>query len=158
MPVPYVARATSTWTQLRSDLQALRVELQSLAQKSGVTVADLQNLTNDSQAIAGAGFHFGVKNLNSAINELATAIAGGTSTSQAQTDFTALFSNSSVSTTTITTTFNDLVQTIQDSTVTTTDLSTVAADEAAIQADLGKLPIPFLPETRTVVGSGRGHA
>jgi hypothetical protein len=143
-PVPY-ARATSTWTQLRSDLQTLRVELQSLAQKSGVTIADLENLTTDAQAIAGAGFHFGVRSLNSVITELATAVAGGTSTSQAQTDFTALFSKSSVSAMTITTTFNDLVQTIHDSAVTTTDLSTVAADEAAIQSDLGKVPIPFLP-------------
>jgi cell division protein FtsB len=145
MNQPYVARVTSTWTQLRSDLQALRLELQSLAQKSGATIADLQNLTTDSQAIAGAGFHFGVRSLNRVITELAMAVAGGTSTSQAQTDFAALFSKSRVSSTTITTTFNDLVQAIQDSAVTTTDLSTVAADEAAIQGDLGKLPIPFLP-------------
>ena len=144
MPVPY-ARATSTWSQLRTDLQSLQVELQSLAQKSGVTIADLQNLTADSQAISAAGFHFSVRSLNSVITELATAVAGGTSTSQAQTDFTALFSKSSVTATTITTTFNDLTQTIHDSAVITTDLSTVAADEAAIQADLGKLPIPFLP-------------
>ena len=143
-PIRY-ARAVATWSQLRSDLQALRDELQSLAQKSGVTIADLQNLTSDSQAISAAGFHFGVRSVNSVITELATAVAGGTSTSQAQTDFTALFSKSNVSTATITTTFSDLVQTIQDSAVTTTDLSTVATDEAAIQADLGKLPIPFLP-------------
>ena len=118
---------------------------ESLAGKSGVTIADLESLTIDSQAIAQAGFHFDVKSLNSVISELANAVAGGTSTSQAQTDFTALFSGSSVSTTTINTTFTDLVQTIQDSAVTTTDLSTVAADEAAIQADLPKLPIAWFP-------------
>ena len=81
-----------------------------------------------------------MKSLNS-ISELATAVAGGTPTSQAQTDFTALFSGSSVPATTIDTTFTDLVQTPARSTVTTADPSrTVAADEAAIQADLSKLP------------------
>jgi hypothetical protein len=144
-PVPF-SGAGSAWSKLRSDLQTLRVELQSLAQKSGVTIADLQSLTTDSQAIAAGGFHFGVKSLNSVISELATAVAGGASTSQAQTDFTALFNGSSVATTTITTTFNDLVQTIHDSAVSTTDLSTIAADEAAIQPDLSKLPIRWLPE------------
>jgi hypothetical protein len=145
--VPFASTsAGSTWKQLGTDLQKLQLELESLAQKSGVTIADLENLTNDSAAIASTGFHFGVKSLNSVINELATAVAGGTSTSQAQTDFTALFSKSSVSATTITTTFNDLVQTIHDSAVTTTDLSTVAADEAAIQGDLPRIPTPWLPQ------------
>jgi hypothetical protein len=144
-PVPY-SGASSVWTQLRSDLQTLRVELQSLAQKSGVTIADVQSLTSDSEAIATSGFRFGVKSLNPTISELATAVAGGASTGQAQTDFTALFNGSSVATTTITTTFNDLVQTIKDSAVTTTDLSIVAADEAAVQADLSKLRSPWLPE------------
>jgi predicted outer membrane protein len=139
------ATVGSAWSKLRADVQKLRAELESLAAKSGVTIADLQNLTNDSQAISLAGFHFGVRSLNSAISELAMAVAGGTSTTQAQADFTALFNNSNVSTSTITTTFNDLVQTIQDSTVTTTDLSTVAADEAAIQADISRLPIVWRP-------------
>ena len=106
-----------------------------------MTIADLQNLTNDSQAIAQAGFHFDATTLNPVISELAVAVAGGASTSQAQSDFAALFSsNSNVSSTTITNTFNDLVKAITDSGVTTTDLSTVAADEAAIQSDLTGLP------------------
>ncbi len=149
LPSPFLpATATAPvarWSKLRTDLQALRTELESLASKSGVTIADLESLTVDSQAIAQAGFHFGVKSLNSVISELANAVAGGTSTSQAQTDFTALFSGSSVSTATINQTFTDLVQTIKDSAVTTTDLSTVAADLAAIQSDLPKLPIAWDP-------------
>ena len=145
LPLP-MSTAVPAWSKLGTDLQALRTELESLAGKSGVTIADLESLTVDSQAIAQADFHFGVKSLNSVISELATAVAGGTSTSQAQTDFTALFSsNSSVSATTISTTFTDLVQTIHDSAVTTTDLSTVATDEAAIQTDLSKLPIAWFP-------------
>jgi hypothetical protein len=135
----------SAWTQLGTDLQALRTELQSLAGKSGVTIADLESLTVDSQTIAQAGFHFPVKGLNSAISDLATAVAGEMPTSQAQTAFTGLFSGSSVTSATIMTTFTDLTQAIHDSAVTTTDLSTVAADEAAIQTDLSKLPIWWYP-------------
>ena len=149
LPMPIrplaIGASVSAWSQLGTDLQTLRTELQSLAGKSGVTIAGLQSLTTDSQTIAQAGFHFQVKSLNSAISELATAVAGGTLTTQAQTDFTALFSGSSVSSTTITTTFTDLSRTIHDSAVTTTDLSTVAADEAAIQTDLSKLPIAWFP-------------
>jgi hypothetical protein len=145
MPGPMLpvasAIAIPSWSHLEKDLQALRTELESLAAKSGVTIADLQSLTTDSQAISQTGFHFDVKSLNSTISELATAVAGQTSTSPAQTDFTALFNGSSVSSTTITKTFKDLIKAIQDSAVTTTDLSTVASDEAAIQADLPKLPI-----------------
>ena len=45
----------------------------------------------------------------------------------------------------ISTTYSDLVKTIGDSAVTTTDLSMVASDEAAIQTDLGNLPRRFQP-------------
>jgi hypothetical protein len=126
--------------QLQFDEQALQTELKSLAAKSGVTIADLQSLTLDSQAISQAGFHFDGQSLKKAISDLATAVAGGTSTSQAQTEFTGLFSGSHVpSTTTIDTTFTDLTKAIQDSKVLPADLTTVAADQAAIQADLKNL-------------------
>ena len=131
--------------KLRGDLKTLDTELQTLAAKSGLTVGDLQKLTNDSQAIAQAGFNFRASTLNPVISELAVAVAGGASTSQAQTDFTGLFSASGVSSTTITSTFNDIVTAIGDSAVTTTDLSTVAADEAAIQSDLPIIPSPLMP-------------
>ena len=131
--------------KLRTDLQTLETELQTLAAKSGLTIADLENLTNDSQAIAQAGFYFRASTLNPVISTLAMAVAGGTSTSQAQTDFTGLFSGSSVSSSTITNTFNDLVKAIGDSAVTTTDLSTVAAADAAIQSDLPTIPSPLMP-------------
>jgi hypothetical protein len=128
-----------TYSQLQADEQKLQMELQSLAAKSGLTIADLQNLVGDSQTISQAGFSFDSSSLNKSISELATAVAGGTSTSQAQADFTALFNGSSVLTTTISTTFSDLTKAIQDSKVLPADLTAVAADQAAIQADLKNL-------------------
>ncbi len=145
-PLAISFAASTSWKKLQTDLQTLETELQSLAAKSGVTIEDLQNLTGDSQAISQAGFYFQASTLNPVISELAVAVAGGTSTSQAQTDFSGLFgTSSSVATATITSTFNDLVKAIQDSAVTTTDLSTVAADETAIQSDLPKIPAPMIP-------------
>jgi hypothetical protein len=126
-------------SQLQTDIQALQTELASLAAKSGVTVADLTNLAADNQAIAQAGAHPDIKGLDAAVEELATAIAGGTSTSQAQTDFAAVFANTSVSQATITKAFTDVSHAIKDSGVTLSDLQTVAADEAAIQQDLANL-------------------
>ena len=84
-PVPVSAissfslgRATSiaSWTKLRTDLQTLETELQTLAAKSGLTIADLENLTNDTQAIAQADFYFQARTLNPVISELAVAVAG----------------------------------------------------------------------------------
>ncbi len=131
--------------QLNTDLQKLQTELQSLAVKSGITIVDVTNLTTDGQSIAGAGFWINPQNLQKSVSELVTAVASGAATTQAKTDFTALFSGSNVAQSTIDKTFSDLVQTIQDSKITAADLSAVAADQAAVQSDLNNLP-----------GGGRG--
>jgi predicted outer membrane protein len=144
-PIPLSAVGGAPWSKLNTDIETLITELQTLAAKSGLTISDRQSLTDDGQAIAQAGFYFDSKALNPVTSELATAVAGGSSTSQAGNDFSALFSGSSVSTTLITTTFSDLAKAIQDSNVTTTDLATVAAGEAVIQADLPVVPPPLVP-------------
>ncbi len=131
--------------QLNSDVQKLATELQSLAGKSGVTIADLESLATDTQSITNTGFRFQFSTLTPVISELASAVAGGTSTAQAQSDFSALFNGSSVSSSVISTTFSDLVRTISDSHVATSDLSTVSGDESAIQTDLHNLPWGYFP-------------
>jgi cell division protein FtsB len=127
------------FTQLQTDQKALQTELQTLAAKSAVTVADLTNLATDNQTIVGAGLHLDPQSLKTVTTELATAVAGGTDTNQAKTDFNALFKGSSVPQTAIDKTFTDIVQTITDSKVTATDLQTVATDQKAIQTDLTNL-------------------
>jgi hypothetical protein len=149
---------SSEWTQLNIDEQALITELKTLAAKSGVTIADLESLTTDSQSIAKSGFHFNSQTLNPVISQLATAVANGTAPAQAPSYFTALFSGSSVSSTVINSTYSDLVKAIGDSAVTTTDLSTVASDEAAIQTDLSKLPWRFQPVSDGLLALQTGPA
>jgi len=147
LPIIPVAAAvqSSSWTQLNSDVRALETELQTLAAKSGVTIADLQILTSDDQAISNAGLRLDSQTLSPVISELAAAVAGGSSTSQAQSDFIALFSGSSLSGSASDTIFLGVATAITDSKVTPTDLSTVAADEAAIQTDLSHVPGRYLP-------------
>jgi hypothetical protein len=148
---PFAGGTASTAVgQLNSDIQVLWTELQTLAAKSDVTIADLQSLTGDYQSISQAAFHFTTSSLNTVMSELASAVAGGTSTTQAQADFTALFQGSSVSSTVITSTFNDVVTAITDSHVTTADLATVAKDEGAIQSDISNLPWRAQPQAESV--------
>ena len=139
------AGQNSPFAQLDADLQKLQTELHSLVAKSGVTVVDLNDLASDGQSIAGTGFWINPQNLQKTVTELATAVAGGTDTSQAKTDFNTLFSGSKVAQATIDKTFADLVQTIQDSKITSDDLTALAAAQAAVQNDRGNLP-----------GGGRG--
>ena len=113
--------------------------------KSTVSTDDLDQLKTDSQNIMAAGFQFDSKSLQSTINGLVAAVAGGGDTTQAQTDFNALFSGSNVDQATIDRTFTDLVQTIQDSNITAADASLIAADQAAVQADLAALPQGGMP-------------
>ncbi len=90
------ASQSAAYQQLNKDLQTLATEFQTLAGNSLVTVADLQSLATDTQAIAQAGFHFNSTTLQPVISELATAVVTpGSSTTTALNDFTALFGSSS---------------------------------------------------------------
>jgi hypothetical protein len=127
-------------SQLQTDLDQLRTDQQTVAAKSAVTSDELDQLKTDSQSITSAGLNLDPKSLQTAVNNLVTAVAGGADTTQAQADFNALFSGSKVSQAVIDKTFNDLVQTIQDSKITADDATLIAADQTAVQADLDALP------------------
>jgi hypothetical protein len=122
-------------SQADIDFQAVANEFVSLSLKSGITVADLADLDSDFLAIAEDGPSVTDHALASVVSELANDVASGTPTTQAQADFAALYSGSGIPSSLIDQTFSDLVQTIDDSHVTTTDLATVAADETAFAND-----------------------
>jgi hypothetical protein len=126
--------------QLQTDLDKLRTDQQTVSAKSEVTSDDLDQLKTDSKDITTAGLQLDPKSLQTVVNDLVTAVAGGADTSQVQSDFNALFADSKVDQTVIDQTFNDLVQTIQDSKITSDDASLIADDQAAVQADLDALP------------------
>jgi hypothetical protein len=133
------SQSNSQTSQLNTDIAKLQTDLQAIAAKSGVTIADLQNLNSDDAAIDQAGLRLDPQALQTAASAIATAVATGSDTSQAKTDFSALFANSNVTQTTIDKAFADIVQTVTDSKVTGTDLTTIATDQTNIKNDLNAL-------------------
>jgi hypothetical protein len=132
---------TTQSSQLQTDQTKLQTDLQTLAAKSGVTVADLNNLANDDRALSIAGAQPDSSSLQTSLSALATAVASGADTTQAKSDLSkALAGSASVPQATLDTAVNDVVQAIQDSHVTTDDLTTIANDHSAIQKDLGIAP------------------
>ena len=94
-----------------------------------------------------------------AVGELATAIASGASTAQAQADFNAAFSG--IPGALLDKAFADLAQEIEDAHVTTADLSAVATDTANLQSDQPNYDIYIgaeIPVTRTLTSGTGGSA
>jgi len=125
--------------QLQTDEEALATELQGLASKSGVTASDLTQLNTDSQALAAGLNGVTTAALEKALSDLAAAATGSTtiSSASASSEFTGLFPTSDAAA--VATVYNDLVKIVNDSGVTSTDLTTVASDQADIQTDLNNL-------------------
>jgi len=149
-----VTTPSGTLTQLQTDAQKLATDLQGLTAKSGVTIADLTNLSTDSQTIAMTGTSLNRTALNKAVTDLATAVAGGTDTTAAKAEFSALFTGTSVLQATIDKTYADVVQTVMDSKVTPTDINTITTDRTAVQTDLTNLHQAQAATTGTGPGTG----
>ncbi len=126
-------------TQLAKNEQKLNTDVSTFLKQSSVTTAELTALGADDQAIVAAKVKLDPKALTAAESDLANAIANGTystKTAALQAEFAALFTGLTMTKTAIAKAFGDVVAILQSSHVTTTYLKTVAADQAAIQADL----------------------
>lgn len=126
--------ANALFSNLKTATDQLRTDSQTIAANSGLTVADLTALMNDSQTIAASGATLDATKLEAAVSILAYAVAGGTDQTQSKADFAAVFSGTGVTQATIDKTTADLVQAITDSKVTTANLDTLKADKAAVDA------------------------
>ncbi len=133
------ASSNTLVAQLQTDEEALQTELQGLASKSGVTASDLTQLNTDSQALAAGLNGVSTVSLQKALSDLAAAAKGSTTISPAaaSSEFAGLFPAADQAA--ATTVYNDLVKIVNDSGVTSPDLTTVASDQAAIQTDLNNL-------------------
>lgn len=125
---------TGTPTQLDKDTQKLRTDIQNVQSTSLVTVAALTALGGDDQAIVVAGVKLDGKALLKATDGLVRAVLNG-NPAPAKADFVALFGGKLASAA-VDKAFNDMVQIVKDSKITLAQLNTIAADNAAIQADL----------------------
>ena len=139
--------------QLTADLATLRTDLDSVLAGSSVTDAQRLALRTDLRTIATAGFRVDKAALAPVVDSLLTALADGSYDSDAATaqsirdSFDALFTDSGVDSTLIDQTFTDIVAVARNLNVSTDELTTLAADRSAIQADLTRLGID---------GTGRG--
>jgi hypothetical protein len=144
--------------QLQVNLETLRTDTNAVLIGSAVTDAQRLALGNDLRAIAQAGFQIDRTAFGKVADSLLTALADGTYDADATRaaaigqSFQDLFANSSVDRTRIDATYTDLVAVARGLNVSTDELNTLAADRAAIQADLTRLGI----DTSTDHGSGTG--
>lgn len=132
-PAPPAA-PTGTPTQLDKDTQKLRQDVMAIQSTSLVTVASLTALGGDDQAIIAAGIKLDGKALLKATDALVRAVLNG-NPAPAKQDFAALF-GTKLTSAAIDKAFNDMVKIVRDSKITLAQLNTIAADNAAIQADL----------------------
>ena len=126
--------ANTLFANLKTAMDQLLTDSQAIAANSGLTVADITALMNDSQTIAATGATLDATKLEAAVGSLAYAVAGGTDQTQAKADFAAVFSGTAVTQATIDKTTADLVQAVTDSKVTTANLDTLKADKAAVDS------------------------
>ncbi len=139
------APPTGTPTKLDLDTQKLRTDIQNVQSTSLVTVASLTALGGDDQAIVVAGIKLDGKALLKATDGLVRAVLNG-NPAPAKADFVALFGGK-LTTAATDKAFNDMVKIVKDSKITLAQLNTIAADNAAIQADLtaAKITAPTPP-------------
>jgi len=140
MPKNTVGSTTDTttstlFTNLQTAMTQMATDAKAIAANSGVTVADMSALMTDAQAIRNSTTStIDVTKLNTAVSELAYAVAGGTDQTTAKADLSAALSAAGVPQATIDKSTADLVQAITDSKVTTANLDTLKADKAAVDA------------------------
>jgi hypothetical protein len=145
--------------QFQADMETLRADTQAVLAGSTVTDAQRLALGDDLRAIARAGFEIDRTAFGAVADSLLTALADGTYDSDPtvaaaiEQSFKDLFTGSSVEGTLVQTTYDDFVAVARGLNVSTDELSKLAADRAAIQADLTRLG---LDTTATGHGPGQG--
>ncbi|MDX2036750.1 MAG: hypothetical protein SFX72_08865 [Isosphaeraceae bacterium] len=123
-------------SELIQAIQKLQTDLSAIASKSEVTSSQIAQLRDDGLDLTADGFRPDRERLDAAIESLARAIAAGEETSNAEAQYRAVFEGSTVSTEVVEAGLANLTAVIADSNVTTSDLDTIAADRAAIEAAL----------------------
>ncbi len=127
-------------SQLKTDFQKLQTDLQAIDAKSQVTVAETTALRADFQKIQAAATskpdQTKLSTLKSDITALNGQLPSASQTTQLTTDLTAVLTSAGITDQSlIQQTITDIQAIEQSSGVTSTDVSTIAADRKAIAAD-----------------------
>jgi hypothetical protein len=141
-PTQGTSGTTTAPTQLQTDLQKLQTDLQAINDKSQVTPALLAAVRNDVQKIQSEATTAPDSTKLTTLENDVKAVNGQLPTdaqkSQLESDFTAVVQSEGVTDSSlISQTVSDIEAVVTATNVTATDLSTIAADQKAIQTDLG---------------------
>ena len=128
--------------KVAADFQKLQTDMHAIFAKSQVTVADMVAMGDDLKAIdkaaTSAPSQATIQALQTDVNSLQGALPTSAQQTQLASDFTALVQSRGVTDTTlINKTINDAETILTASGLTSTDVSTIAADHKQIQTDLG---------------------
>jgi hypothetical protein len=132
---------------LTADLKQFQTDLTTALAGSTVTDAQRLALNNDLMTIRQAGVTIDTTALMTVADTLLTDLANGTYDSDpataaaVKTAFTAAFSGTGLNQTQITQAFTDFVTVARNLNITSAELTTLATDRAAIQADFTRLGI-----------------
>jgi hypothetical protein len=133
---------TTTPSQLQTDLQKLRTDLQAINDKSQVTPALIAAVRTDVQTIqkdaTSKPDQTKVTTLENDVKALNGQLPTDTQKTQLETDFTAVIQSEGVTDQTlISQTISAIEAVVKATNITSADLATIAADRKAIQTNLG---------------------
>jgi hypothetical protein len=152
-------------TQLTTDLQKLRTNLNAVLAGSGATDAQRLALRTDFRSISEAGFQVNKDGLATVADSVLTALANGAdpaTDTAIQTAFNAQFTGGTDTSGLIAQAYTDFVAVARALNLDATELSTLAADRTAIAADYtrlgitGRTPTPDLDLILSGVGGHLG--
>jgi hypothetical protein len=137
-------------SQLQADFKQLQTDTQAILAKSQVTPAEQAAVRADFQAInkaaTSAPSTATVQALQAELKTLQGVIPTTAQQAQVATDFTAMIESRGVTDTTlINQTISDVEAIVTSSNITSSDLATLAGDQAAIQTALGTTSPPATP-------------
>jgi hypothetical protein len=141
-PTQGTSGTTTPPTQLQTDLKKLQTDLQAINDKSQVTPALLAAVRNDAQKIQSeattAPSQTTLSTLESDVKALNGQLPTSAQTTQLDSDFTAVVQSEGVTDSSlISQTISDIAAVVAATNITSSDLSTIAADQKAIQTDIG---------------------
>jgi len=175
-PLPHGGRSPSTNSALQKALQTLQSDVQKIELASSTTVGELTAIKIAFRTLASDGLRPTSQSaLSSFENSLVTTNAnattpgsitsGGTNYTALLTQFEALYTSSTTALTTqqtadLTTAYNALAAAVTSAGVTSTDITTINTDWAAVLAALpstsAATPTPTFPYFTLVTGQGAG--
>ncbi len=147
---------------LTAALNQQKTNADAIAAKSNLTVAAIDAMHQAFAGLDAEGLTLDKTAADAAVNALVRAVAGQTDTTGATAAFRALFADSGVSQAAVDTAISAITRVVTESNLTVTDLDTLKADRAAVDAafqalrDAGHEPFQIAVQSGVAFGGDTG--